>query len=374
MLTQYPDPIEPAVTVADFLHLQTYELEAKTATWASGTDTSANPRTLRWVIPPVGLISRIDIDVDGGSSTAYDFTAGGGTGAVAADGEGPYGIVENIALKVNGGVNLFDVSGMGAYLLEAAESPESLPRTQGAGTVYTTAPTDIENTIHNYDPTQDHRPRWGISVPLSLTPGQPLGMILAGNDQTTIELILTLDTLANFAVLAGGAAATLSLTFTPNVEYFAVPEQAAFEAYVRPLLGWAHQNREWRQDITATGENAITLDNHDTILQVVHRAVLNSIVNTDAISRLRFVLNRSDYRYDAAGSTHLRRQRRAIGKDIPAFVWTWFAGHNLRDAIRADAYTDIRSLVTIASGTTIGTAFFKTAERRLIQLDARPGA
>lgn len=374
MLSQYPDPIEPQVTVADFLHLQTYELEAKTATWASGTDTSPNPRTLRWVIPPVGLISRIDVDVDGGSSTAYDFTAGGGSGAVAASGQGPYSIVDNIALKINGGVNLFDVSGFGAYLLEAAESPESLPRTQGAGTVYTTAPTDIENTIYNYDPTQDHRPRWGFTVPLSLTPGQPLGMVLAGNDQTTIELIVTLGTLSQFAALSGGASATLSLTLTPNVEYFAVPEQGAFESFVRPLLGWAHQNREWRQDITATGENAITLDNHDTILQVIHTAILNGVVNTDAISQARFVLNRADYRYTQSQASHLRRQRRAVGKDIPAIAWTWFAGHNLRDAIRADAYTDIRSLLTIASGTTLGTAYFRTAERRLIQLDARPGA
>lgn len=367
----YPDPIEPAVTLADFLSMQTMDLETRTVTWASGTDTAPSSRTVRWTIPPVGLLSRISIDVDGGSSTGYDFTAGGGTGAVEASGRGPYSIVENVSLKINGGVAVVDVSGFAAMLIEAAEAVDSLPQTQGVGTVYTTAPRDIESTIYNYDPTQDHRPRWGISVPLSLTPGNPLGMILAGNDQTSIELVLTLGTLSKYAVLAGGGTAVLSLSFTPNVELFAVPEPGAYGQYVVPMLGWAHVNREWSQEVVATGVNPVTLDNHDNILQVIHTPILNSVLNTDAIERAQFVLNRSDYRFDERLASHVRRQRRAFGKDIPAIAWTFFTTKTLRDAIRADSYTDIRSLLTIASGTTIGTAFIHTAERRLVQLDNR---
>lgn len=370
-MAAYPDPIEPAVNVSDYLHMQTMDLEARTVTWADATDSAPSSRQLRWTIPPVGLVSRIAIDVDGGSSTGYDFTAGGGTGAVEASGRGPYHIVENVQLRINGGIAVFDCSGFGAMLIEAAESVESLPQTQGVGAVYSTAPVDVENTIYNYAPTGDHRPRWGISVPLSITPGNPLGMILAGNDQTSIELIVTLGSLARFAVLAGGASAALSLTFTPSVELFAVPEPGAYGAFVLPLLQWAHVNREWTQEVTATGDNSVTLDNHDNILQVIHTPILNGVVNTDAIERMRFVLNRSDYRFDDRLAGHLRRQRRAFGKDIPAIAWTFFTTRTMRDAIRADSYTDIRSILTIASGTTIGTAYLLTAERRLVQLDAR---
>ena len=369
----YPDPIEPQVNLADFLHLRTIELNGQTATWASGVASPPSQRQLRWELPPVGLLSRIYIDVDGGTATAYDFTAGGGTGAPAALGDGPYGVVDNVGLKINGGVAVFDVSGFGAMLLEAAESTESLPQTQGVGVVYTTAPTDIESTIFNYPGAADGRPRWGISVPLSLTPGNPLGMILAGNDQTSIELVLTLTTLDRYALLAGGGTATLTLTFIPTVELFDVPEPAAFGQYVRPMLDWAHVCREWRQDITGTGEVPITLDNHDNILQIIHTTVLNGTVNTDALDRGRFLLNRGDYRYDDRAATHWRRQRRVFGKDIPAWAWTFFATKTLRDAIRADSYTDIRSMLTIAAGTTLGTAYFRTAERRLIQLDQRAG-
>ncbi len=373
-MINYPDPIEPAVTVADFLHLQTMVIDGKQATWASGTDTAAGQRQLRWQLPKVGLLSRIWVDVDGLTSTGYDFTAGGGTGAVAADAMGPWGLVESIELKVNGSVALFNVTGFGAYLLEAAEAPEALPAVSSVGTVYTTAPTDIESTILNYDPTQDHRPRWGISVPLSLTPGQPLGMVLAGNDQTSLELVLTLASLSKFAALAGGASATLALTFTPTLELFAVPDPAAFAQFVRPMLDWAHVCRETQQDIVATGDQRVTLDNHDNILQVIHTAKLNGVVNTDALESGQFILNMTDTRYEHGLATQMRRQRRALQKDIPAWVWSFFSTGTLRDAIRADSYTDIRSVIKVASGTTLGTGpWIRTAERRLVQLDARAG-
>ena len=93
-----PDPIDPAVNVSDFLHLMTMELDGKTAVWGSGVASPPSTRQLRWELPPVGLLSRVYVDVDGGSATAYDFTAGGGTGAAAADGQGPYGIVDNVSL------------------------------------------------------------------------------------------------------------------------------------------------------------------------------------------------------------------------------------------------------------------------------------
>lgn len=365
------DPFEPTVNVADFLHLQSNELEARTITYAAGTASAPSQRQVRWLLPPVGLLSRIYIDVDGGSTTAYDFTAGGGTGAVPASLLGPWSVVENISLRVNGGVALVDVSGFGAMLLAASE-PFSAPIAQAAGFNYTTSPNDVENTIYNYDPTQDHRPRFSFEVPLSFTPGQPLGMVLAGNDQTTIELVVTLGSLDKYALLSGGTAnAALSLTFTPNVEYFAVPEPEAFDQWVRPLLGYAHVAREFRQDVTTTGAQAVTLDNHDSILQVLHTPVLNSILNMTAFDRLRFILNRSDYRHDDGLATHLRKQRRAFGgKDLPCLAWNFWEGHSLRDAIRADAYTDIRSELTISSGTTIGTAYINTLERKLVQLDS----
>lgn len=370
----YADPINPEVNVADFLRLQTLEAGSDTVTWASGTASAPSKRLSRIRLPQIGLLSRCYIDIDGGSATAYDFTAGGGTGAAAARGDGPYGIVSNIALKINGGAGFYNMSGFGSYLLQAVDDPHSFPRTGQPGTAYNTAPTAVADAIFKYDATADHRPQFGLEIPLSLTPGNPLGMILAGNDQTTIDLEIEWGTLDKYAVLAGGGTATLTLTATVFIEYFDVPNRAAFDGYVRPMLQWAHWNNEEQQVIAAQGAgvNYVTLDNHDNVLQVMHTVDLNSVIDTDHVDRLYFKLNRANTLYDLNKRTFLRRQRRAINKDLPAFIWPFWDSRTLRDAIRADAYTDIRCFLDISGATIAGTSRILTATKKLIDLGAPP--
>jgi hypothetical protein len=365
-LIAYPDPIQPQVDVNDYLRTQTARVGSKTVTWASGTDTSPSEATSRFVLPKVGLASRIYIDVAGGSATAFDLTIGAGASAVAADGQGPYGIIQGIALSVNGGTGWYDVTGFGTYLANGAESADRYPET-APGTVYTTAPADVASTIFDY-PVVDGNPRFGLEVPLCLGPSNPLGMILLQNDQTTVELLIRWDTLSNYAALTAGAVATLSLTATVVLEYFDIPPKDAFLAFFLPMLQWAHWWREERQDVTSTGRDAniVSLDNHDTYLRVLHYFVRNSITNTDNVTDLRFVLNRAVTLFDHDDATHLRRQRAAIGKDLPAFIWDFFQTGTLRDAIHADAYTDIRSVLDIDS--IAGTSFLKTVSEKLVDL------
>lgn len=367
----YPDPIQPEVDVNDYLRLQTQRVGSATVTWASGADSVPSTSRSRFTLPKIGILSRLYIDIAGGSGTAFDLTVGGGSSAVAADGQGPYGIVEGIALKVNGGTGWYDVTGFGTYLVNAVEGADRYPET-APGTVYTTAPTDVASTIFDY-PVVDGNPRFGLEVPLCLGPGNPLGMILLQNDQTTVELEIRWDTLANYANLAGGAVATLSLTASVVMEYFDIPPRDAFLAFFLPLLRWAHWWREERKDVTATGRdtNFVALDNHDAYLRVLHYFVRNSITNTDNVTDLRFVLNKAVTLYDHDDATHLRKQRAAIGKDLPAFLWDFFQTGTMRDVIHGDAYTDIRSVLDIDSVT--GTCFLKTAYQKLVDLGEPPG-
>lgn len=373
-MINYPDPIDPEVNISDFLTLQSLEVGSDTVTWASGSASAPSKSRTRMRLPQLGLLSRIYIDFDGLTALGYDLTVGGGAAAVAARGDGPYGIVKNISLLINGGAGFFNVSGWGTYLLMAAELPDAFPRTNPPGTAYGTAPTDVADAVFFYGPTADHRPQFGLEVPLSLTPGNPLGMVLAGNDQTTIDLLIEWDSLDHFAALTGGAVAVLSLTATVTIEYFDVPNQGAFDAYVRPKLQWAHWNNEEQQAIVAqgSGTNVVTLDNHDNILQVMHTVELNSVIDTDHVDRLKFILNRAHVRYDENKRTFLRKQRRVVGKDLPAFFWPFFDTDSLRDAIRADSYTDIRSQVDISGATIAGTSRILTATKKLIDLGQPP--
>jgi hypothetical protein len=370
-----PDPIEPAVNLNDVLTLQSIEVGSDSVTWASGTATSPSKARSRFTIPQVGLLSRVYLDFDGGAAAAFDFTAGGGTGAAPATLAGPFSIVKSVNLMVNGGAGFYSVSGFGTFLLNSAESDTVYPTSTVPGQAFT-SPAGL---VYAYDPTADSRPRFGLEIPVSIAPGSPLGMILAGNDQTTIEVVIEWDTLDNFSTLAGGASATLALTATVQVEVFDVPNAAQFNRYVRPLLRWAHWCNEERQEIVSTGAgvNNVVLDNHDTYLQIIHALKINGVFSVAALEKALLRLNRAHTRYDEKMPIMLRKQRRSFGKDLPAVVWTFYEREvdNLRDALRADRYTDIRAQLDITSGTTLGSdAHIRTISRRLIDLGAPPAA
>lgn len=370
-MMQYPDPIQPQIDVNDYLRLQTQRVGSATVTWASGTDSAPSTPRSRFTLPKVGIAHRLFLDIDGGSATAYDLTIGAGAAAAAANGQGPYGIIEGISLRVNGSSGWFDVSGFGTYLINVAENASAFPQ-DAIGTVYTTAPTDVASTLFSYPAGADGRPRFGIEVPISVSDTNPLGMLLLQNDQTTVELEIRWASLSNYAALTAGAVATLSLTVSVVLEYFDVPPRDAFVAYFLPLLRWGHWWVEERQDVTATGRDAniVSLDNHDTYLRILHTVLLNSVTNTDAIEALRFILNRQTYLYDHDDATQLRLQRTGTGgKDIPAYLWNFFASGTMRDVIHADAYTDIRSVLDVIAGSTLGaSAFIRTASEKLVDL------
>lgn len=362
----YADPIQPQVDVNDYLRTQTLRIGSATVTWASGSASSPSVPRSRFTLPKVGLLSRLYLDIDGGSATAFDLTVGAGASAVAADGRGPYQIVDGITVKVNGGSGWFDMSGFGTYIVNAIEDADAFPQTP-PGKAYGTAPTAMVGTLFDY-PVVDGQPRMGLEIPFCLGPSNPLGMILLQNDLTTVEVEVRWGTLDAYAALTGGAVATLTLTATLVAEVFDIPPADAFGQFFRPMLRWAHWWREERQDVTSAGRdaNVVSLDNHDTYLRVFHTLIRNGVLTTDNVTDLRFILNRNHTLFDHDDATHFRRQRKDVSKDVPVVLWDFFATGTLRDVIHADAYTDIRSVVDI--DTNAGTSFLLTASEKLVDL------
>ena len=369
----YADPIAPQVDVNDYLRTQTMRVGTDTITWASGSATAPSRARSRFVLPKVGLLSRLYIDIDAVSATGYDLTIGAGAAAAAADGRGPFQIVDGVTVKVNGGSGWYDVSGFGTYIVNAVEAADAYPDTGTPGTAYATAPTAIATTLKNYPVAADGRPRFGLEVPFCLGPSNPLGMLLLQNDLTTVELEIRWGSLDAYAALTGGAVATLTLTATVIAEVFDIPPADAFGAFFRPMLRWGHWWREERQDVTASGRgaNIVSLDNHDTYLRVFHTLMRNSVLNTDNIDDVRFVLNRNHTLFDHDDATHFRRQRKNVGKDVPVVLHDFFATGTLRAVIHADAYTDIRSEIDLSS--VAGTNWLLTATEKLVDL-GEPGA
>lgn len=368
----YPDPIAPQVDVNDYLRAQTIRIGSDTVTWASGAASVPSKPRSRFTLPKVGLLSRLYVDIDGASATAYDLTIGAGAAAVAADGRGPFQIIDGLTVRLNGGSGWYDMSGFGAKIINEIEDADAFVATP-PGTVQNTAPRAIVDTLYASPAAADGRPRFGIEVPFCLGPSNPLGMLLLQNDLTTVELEIRWGTLDTFAALTAGAVATLTLTASVVAEVFDIPPADAFVAFFRPMLRWGHWWRETRQDVVSAGRgaNVVSLDNHDTYLRVFHSFIRNSLLNTDNVTDLRFILNRNHSLFDHDDATHLRRQRRSVGKDVPAFLWDFFGTGTLRDAIRADAYTDIRAEIDV--DTIAGTCYLLTATEKLVDL-GEPGA
>jgi hypothetical protein len=360
------DPIEPETTIDDYLKVLTQFMGQDTATFASVTAAPSKPR-MTFTCPPIGLASRILLDCD----VAFDLTAGGGSGAAAADGRGPFQLISNIAVRVNGKIGWYNVSGYGTYLLDAIETRHSFPQ-DAPGTVYTTAPADVASRIFDYPVAADGTAHFGLDVPIVVTPDNPLAMLLLNNDQTTVTVELTLNTLDAYVLVAGGATATATLTVTATLEYFDIPPEDVFQSLFVPMLAVGHWFNETEKSIVAqgVGANVFEADTHDTYLGIYHTVILNGKVDTDHVDDVRLKLNTNQTRHELPAERQLRRQRLQWGKDLPMYAWDLFAEGNLRDALDGDKYTKIQSFLDI-SGATLGTnPRIITITEKLINLGA----
>jgi hypothetical protein len=364
----YPDPIAPQTDVNDYLRAQTLRVGTDFVSWASAVAQPSKARS-RFTLPKVGLLSRLylGVTVTGTGATST------GTITPAADGRAPHGLVAGLSLRVNGGSSWYDVSGYGTYLVNAAEDAQALPAIApdtGRGTAYLDATAAVYSYLENPD---DGPTTFGLEVPLCLSASNPLGMLLLQNDLTNVELEVRWSDATAFAAVTGAATFTIAADVALVAEIFDIPPADAFAAFFRPMLRWGHWHREERQDVVSTGRgaNVVGLDNHDTYLKILHTYMASGMVIGNAVDALRFVLNRSTYLFDHDAATHRRRQRRAMGKDLAAWVWDFFATGTLRDAIHADAYTDIRSELDITSAP--AGSYLLTAAEKLVDL-GEPGA
>lgn len=376
-----PQMAGPQPTAADFLRLFSMDVGTAAVSYdATGPSLAPSQRTVRFDLPRVGLFSRILVAFDA------DFTAveAAAAGQPAENGMAPYNLAERLQVKIGGSGSLIDLSGMGAHLMnELDKSPASAafqaqPWPAAAGAV------DVQHMVYAWDeaatpPVVTGHARWGYVLPASLHAGQPLGMILLGTDRTlaTLEITLAdLDAIVAKAAFAAPTATIMDLTIRVTYEYFEVPAESAYAAFVQPILRYAHRLSEDRQDVVSVGPNAnvVQLLPYDAVLQVAHYFVLDGTLNATAIEAARFRLNRSVVRDEWIAATGWRQQRENLNRDVPALVWDFFERQSLRSAIRAGDYTDIRAELDLAAGTTIAAGdYVSTITRKIVDLGAIAG-
>lgn len=372
---------QPMASAADFLRLFSMDVGTDSVTYdATGPSLAPSKRVLRFDLPRVGLFSRVLVDFEA------EFTAveAGAAGQPAENGLAPFNLAERLQVKIGGSGSLIDLTGVGAHLCNeldksvASSAFQVQPWPAPAGDV------DVQHMVYAWDeaaipPVATGTAKWGYVLPGSLHAGQPLGMVLLGTDRTlaTVEITLAdLDAIVAKAAFAAPTATIMTLTVRVTYEFFEVPGESAYGSFVQPILRYAHRLTEDRQDIVSVGPNAniVQLLPYDGILQVIQYFVLDGKLNATAIEAARFRLNRSVTRLEWIKATGWRQQREDINRDVPAVVWDFFDRQSLRSAVRAGDYTDIRTELDLAAGTTIAAGdYVSTITRKIVDLGAVAG-
>jgi hypothetical protein len=175
----------------------------------------------------VGLLSRVRLLVQGtmtvthASLTTYTPALGG-----------PFNLFRRVNLEINNGYNPFQLTGIGQYLLNLA----SEDRVSNIVPVYDTVANinasrainklaNVSSTGGTADPFQ-----CVIDMPLMINKRDPVGLVLAQNEQTIINVVLSLQASTNvLSAPTGYTVTTSSITVTPLIERFSVPSsQDAF--------------------------------------------------------------------------------------------------------------------------------------------------
>lgn len=325
-------------------------------------------------LPRVGYLARIHVHFSG----TLNVVLGGGTAAL--DVLGPWNACNRVRVQANSGQDIYSVSGYGAYLTDAVMT---------GGWLYDPS---YESVLVPYDlrvysvPTNAGNNTWefGYTIPIALSEWSELGLILLQNEmaQTTLAYefnpVYSLVATQAPVLVTGAATATLTGTFTPTLEYFAVPADPAH----RPDISWVHQIIEFTQPIGAVGDNTINLLRDNLYVQILLHQILNNAPNTADLDRLRLVINQSDTPIDFNNKPLLQVQRRWYHRDTPvgSFMLDFFnqgipnykAGE--RDLLNGRATSELQILATIASGAVLGSnaSRFNYIARQLVQLTTPP--
>lgn len=321
------------------------------------------------ILPRVGLLARIFLHFAG------TLTVTVGAGSAAAAPRGPWQIANRIRLMANSSLPLVDLSGFGAYvanLLTDWAGVQSLPGSYARA--FTAAdqpqyePPSIAEVARYSVANGANTVDFTIELPIKLTELDPIGLIIAQNPQTTLTVEIQQGQVADLVTLAGGATATLTGTWSVAVEYFEAPADPA----AMPDATFVHVWQEQRVPISNTGAVPVTLLTGDTYLRIAHILQLNGTLNRADLERISLVQNQADTPYSVDRWLALYRQRRIYGKDLPegVFVHDFFVPETTRDMVNSALYSDLRAVLNVASGATLGAGnnYVDTVVEKLVQV------
>ncbi len=301
-------------------------------------------------IPRVGFLGRLHWHISG------VMTVTPGTGTATLGSKAPWSLIRRLSLIANNGVNIFNTSGWGQYLIDILRKP-SYEQEDGqisaayAAQVYAAAANTGANTWE-----------FGATVPVVANERDIAGLLLLQSEGLVINFQVDWQAGGGATqdfpvVLTGNATATFAGNMSVYGETFTIPGN--LEDF--PPIDTVFQTLEKVDNIGTIGENRIQLMRANTYVRIIHSVMLNGALNTTDVDSAAFTYNRTETPYLIDRKIQLQFQRYRYLRDLPVGTWVWeffdqgyanFGGG--RDLVDATALAELESLINIASGATLG--------------------
>jgi len=269
---------------------------------------------------------------------------------------GPWNIINRIqyALNIGSGL-LIDTSGYGGYLVSHGIDKAFKGDSSALANVYS-APVANGNNTWNLT--------WFIPIAANYLINMELGPINLQAEQVRSTINVTCGTASD------GLAAALFNTFTRTLKYYYAywevpdPDQVDYP----PL--WVHRILEEDPPILATGDTTYLVPRQGTLLRLWHVNRLNGARDSADITQVRLRYNKTTQPLVEDYFINQYLFRKQLGVDPPTGVVLhdrWYSqgfvgSGDLRDTIDTLPVATLESIVTNASGATLGSGnnFLKT--------------
>lgn len=308
-------------------------------------------------LPRVGMINRLFVQVRGTMTLSS---------AGALTDLGPFNLINRIKFNINiGSTTIVDLTGYGAFLVSAIQERSFRPDRAGTG--------DTVPHPDNYAaPVASGANTWVLSyiIPIAANQGAnfDLGLLNLQAPEMRATVEITWGNPTDAATNATGFVGSAFISY----EYYEIPDPTIVK---QPPLVLVRTLQE-TQSITQTGDTIYTLPRMGTLLQLGHVVRANG-ARSDGLDEFRIAFNKTD--------TILRYQRQILrlcnrleyGSEYPVGVYMHDFWHSMgdvstgdtRDAIDTEQLSTVESIVTVSSGTTLGSNNnFLDSIRKIVQV------
>lgn len=318
-----------------------------------------------FTIPKVRLLSKIRLYVQ----ATMNLVHASGTAASAAT-FAPFNLLKNVRVEINNGFTPFNISGQSLYVYNLLRDNAAAVKLVSSATAATAAGYRNRTVmgLESASGGKDNVVRFCLDLPFTLNDRDPVGLILAQNEETVITVTVDLnDADVLLSSLTGYTVALSNAYIYPMIETFSIP--AVPEAF--PDISILKLVQQKKETISGSGVVNLSLPPGTTYRKLLLYIEDSSggELDTDITGDFELVFNQADTPYRIKPYVLNAINQEQYGTTLPQGLWVFdlsyqgLAGYGgARDYIDTERLTEFWFRFTAAGAGSI-TAIYETLSR-----------